>query len=75
MCVILKHKKRICLFYRHIRFFRLSNLETRDHYTVWNPLNPDEEITAYNVHHYDIKPVDQKTLTEIETYWNLKIKK
>ncbi|WP_156933066.1 hypothetical protein [Mycoplasmopsis iners] len=50
-------------------------METRDHYTVWNPLNPDEEITAYNVHHYDIKPVDQKTLTEIETYWNLKIKK
>ncbi|WP_051617785.1 hypothetical protein [Mycoplasmopsis iners] len=54
----------------------VNNLfDIKDHYTVWNPLNPDEEITAYNVHHYDIKPVDQKTLTEIETYWNLKIKK
>ncbi|VEU76814.1 hypothetical protein [Mycoplasmopsis columbina] len=30
---------------------------------------------TYTVNHYDIKPVDEKTLTEIETYWNLKIKK
>ncbi|MEA4115595.1 hypothetical protein VBM87_02260 [Mycoplasma sp. 744] len=55
----------------------LSRLfDINSQFTVFNPGTNELKLDkSYNVIHHDIKPVSQKTLTEIERYWNLKIKK
>ncbi|WP_416738118.1 hypothetical protein ACLRE7_00275 [Mycoplasmopsis meleagridis] len=54
----------------------VNNLfDINDVYKVWKDESNPNDFYSYKVVHHSIKPVDQKALTDIETYWNLQIKK
>lgn len=51
-----------------------SLYEIKDNYTLFNPATQSEKL-KYNVIHKAIEPTDQKTSTNINTYWNKVTKK